>query len=295
LDYVKRGGKKKQIYADRLVTGGVYAHCRNPMYVGNMLVALGMLALVGQPWTLAIGGAFFLFAYVTIVRGEENYLLKRFGDEYRDYCARAPRWLVRVGGLLATLRRYRFDWPAVVVKEYGTLFTTAFITTGVVAWKTARAGALDRFLPFFIAAGVVWVALYVVARWLKKGREMKARGATLIDTEPAKPTLSDLRQRIDEIDAAILELLNQRAAHVSTVFELKRSSGINRVDPQRTESILRRLESLNHGPLSNDDVRRLYSDLLWHFAHEFLRQQEERATPEVQVLARAEAVVEAAP
>src|SRR5690242_1080534 len=38
--YVKRGGKDKMIYADRLVQEGFFAHSRNPLYLGNLLVLL---------------------------------------------------------------------------------------------------------------------------------------------------------------------------------------------------------------------------------------------------------------
>src|SRR5436190_15265440 len=48
-EYIVRGGRNRQVYADDLVQGGVFAHCRNPMYVGNVLIALG-LALVIHAW-----------------------------------------------------------------------------------------------------------------------------------------------------------------------------------------------------------------------------------------------------
>ena len=85
--YIKRGGKDGRIFAQGLVTEGVFAHCRNPMYLGNLLVVLGLLGTAGNPVGLCAGGAFFLLAYGAIVAAEETYLLGRFGDEYRAYCA----------------------------------------------------------------------------------------------------------------------------------------------------------------------------------------------------------------
>ena len=52
LDYIDRGGKDKKVYASRLVVGGIYSHCRNPMYVGNMLIGSGIGLLYGSPWTV---------------------------------------------------------------------------------------------------------------------------------------------------------------------------------------------------------------------------------------------------
>jgi len=45
-EYIVRGGKNKQVYASNLVQGGVFAHCRNPLYVGNILMAVGLALIV---------------------------------------------------------------------------------------------------------------------------------------------------------------------------------------------------------------------------------------------------------
>src|SRR5262245_17894728 len=42
LEYIIRGGRQRQVYADKLVQGGVFAHCRNPLYVGNFIILVGV-------------------------------------------------------------------------------------------------------------------------------------------------------------------------------------------------------------------------------------------------------------
>lgn len=284
LDYIKRGGKRKRIYADRLVTGGIYAHCRNPMYTGNVLIALGVLLVAGNPWAIVIGAAFVLFAYSAIIRGEEVYLADHFGDQHRSFVARTPRWIPRLRGLRATIRAYRFDWPGVVVKEYSTLFTTAMLLTIVVAIKAWRADLLGALAPWLIAAAALWIALFAWARYLKKGREWRARGRTLRDE-----TLADRRRRIDLIDAAILDLLNQRAIEVDAIFQWKRDTGVGRVDPARMTAMLDRLAALNPGPLTEADVRALSGRIIEHFARayqpEFATSAEPAATePEIRTV-----------
>lgn len=264
LDYVKRGGKRKRVYADRLVTGGLYAHCRNPMYTGNVLIALGALLLAGNPWAVAVGGVFVLVAYASIIAAEEAYLLDRFGDQYAAYVHRTPRWWVRLRGLPATVRAFRFDWPGVVVKEYSTLFTTAMLLTLILAVKAWRADRLVALAPALIAAAALWVALFAWARFLKKGRNWRARGRTLRDD-----TLDARRRRIDLIDTAILDLLNQRAIEVADIFEWKDAQGIPRVDTGRMREMIDRLVARNPGPLSDADARALMTGVVEHFAHRF--------------------------
>lgn len=264
LDYVKRGGKRKRVYADRLVTGGLYAHCRNPMYTGNVLIALGALMIAGNPWALAIGGVFVVFAYSAIIAAEETYLRDRFGDHYAAFVRRTPRWWVRPRGLSATIRAFRFDWPGVVVKEYSTLFTTAMLLTLIVAVKAWRADRLDTWAPGLISAGALWISLFAWARFLKKGKNWRARGRTLRDD-----TLTARRRRIDLIDTALLDLLNQRAIEVGEIFQWKDAEGVPRVDEARMGEMLDRLVALNPGPLTDADARALLGGIVRHFAHEF--------------------------
>src|SRR5215210_5514497 len=42
LAYIIRGGKDGKVYADKLVTEGIFNHCRNPLYVGNILMLIGV-------------------------------------------------------------------------------------------------------------------------------------------------------------------------------------------------------------------------------------------------------------
>lgn len=61
LDYIKRGGKNRRIYAEGLVTGGLFAHSRNPMYVGNVAMILGMGIMSNSYFYLLVMVPFFYF------------------------------------------------------------------------------------------------------------------------------------------------------------------------------------------------------------------------------------------
>ncbi|QEY23320.1 prephenate dehydratase [Neisseria animalis] len=68
------------------------------------------------------------------------------------------------------------------------------------------------------------------------------------------------RDAIDEIDATVLQLLNQRAAHAHAIGELKGTGAVYR--PEREAAVLRRIQNLNKGPLPNESVARLFREVM---------------------------------
>src|SRR5258706_3580319 len=76
--YIDRGGRDGKVYASKLVTGGVYRQTRNPMYVGNMLIVIGIAMLSGSLFAFLITVPAFLFIYWTITAAEERYLRGSF-------------------------------------------------------------------------------------------------------------------------------------------------------------------------------------------------------------------------
>jgi protein-S-isoprenylcysteine O-methyltransferase Ste14 len=123
LVYIKRGGVNKRIHADELVTSGIFSHCRNPLYVGNLAILSGFLVTHNNPWVYVLGGGFFLLSYAAIVTAEEAFLGNKFGEEYARYCREVPRWGFRLRDLRRTFRSTRFSWKRVVAKDYSTIMT----------------------------------------------------------------------------------------------------------------------------------------------------------------------------
>ncbi len=71
---------------------GIFAHLRNPMYVGTGLGVLGIAIAFALEWTLfaLVVGA--LVMHFGVVKREERYLERKFGDDYRRYKASVPRY-----------------------------------------------------------------------------------------------------------------------------------------------------------------------------------------------------------
>lgn len=80
--------------AGMLTVGGPYRWSRNPQYIGWGMFFFG-LAFYG--WTIWCIIPLLLFAVVThlLIAGEEEHLLRQFGDDYRAYCHRTPRYVGR--------------------------------------------------------------------------------------------------------------------------------------------------------------------------------------------------------
>jgi protein-S-isoprenylcysteine O-methyltransferase Ste14 len=75
-----------------LMIGGPYAFSRNPMYVGELALWLGLAVLYGSPTVLA-GFAVWVAVMRRLAVREEVGLEAAFGDLYRRYKARVPRWI----------------------------------------------------------------------------------------------------------------------------------------------------------------------------------------------------------
>ena len=79
--------------AEHLVTSGPFSFTRNPIYLGNTTLTIGIGLIVGSIWFLmAALLAAFVTQAVTIVH-EEKYLKARFGRRYHDYALRVRRWI----------------------------------------------------------------------------------------------------------------------------------------------------------------------------------------------------------
>ena len=171
LAYIRRGGKDKQIYASELVQEGFFRHSRNPLYLGNGLVLLGLILIHGAPIFLLLGGAFYLFSYIAITAAEEQFLYGKFGAEYLAYMRAVPRYIPRLAGLRETLQGMAFDVGRVVRKEYNSTFTWVTCAMALLVWEDFRnlgAEAARYKLGFAVPLFLVTVAVYGVVRTLKK-------------------------------------------------------------------------------------------------------------------------------
>jgi protein-S-isoprenylcysteine O-methyltransferase Ste14 len=77
-----------------LVTKGIFQWTRNPLYVGILIAQLGVAVLFAVDWLVLLILPSWGILHFAVVRYEENYLERKFGDAYRRYKADVPRYLL---------------------------------------------------------------------------------------------------------------------------------------------------------------------------------------------------------
>jgi protein-S-isoprenylcysteine O-methyltransferase Ste14 len=78
-----------------LTVTGPYAHTRNPLYLGSVLIAFGFALAARSIWIAVALVALFMAIYLPVIRSEEQYLRSAFPD-FDGYAARVPRLFPRL-------------------------------------------------------------------------------------------------------------------------------------------------------------------------------------------------------
>ena len=92
---------------EELATTGPYAYCRNPRYLGSIIIAIGFAIAARDLWVGLGIVILFTLIYVPVIRSEEAFLRGRFA-EFDDYAQRVPRLVPRtlwLAGLTAGFSR----------------------------------------------------------------------------------------------------------------------------------------------------------------------------------------------
>jgi protein-S-isoprenylcysteine O-methyltransferase Ste14 len=79
--------------ARQLVTSGIYRYTRNPIYLGFLLLVMGLPLYSGLYWGVLLTPFYVLLMNRLIIQHEESYLERKFGKTYTSYTSRVRRWL----------------------------------------------------------------------------------------------------------------------------------------------------------------------------------------------------------
>lgn len=177
--YIIRGGKNKKVYARTLVKNGIFAHCRNPLYLGNILIVIGFGIIINSTLFYFIGIPTFIFIYVAIIKAEEIFLVNKFGEEFTEYCRNVNRFMPNLSGIKKNLKGMKFNWSTLIVKEYGTIYMgiTCMILLIMRDLYVQDGYEMNKTAIWVLSAVFIFVTfLYAVARYLKKSRRLISTG-----------------------------------------------------------------------------------------------------------------------
>ncbi|MEN3015514.1 MAG: isoprenylcysteine carboxylmethyltransferase family protein [bacterium] len=108
-----------------LITSGPYQYSRNPVYIANTLIAIGLAIFsfggYGLNISVLVGlltaTIYFLFYNFLVIPAEEEFLEKKFGQEYIEYKNQVPRWFINFKKIPS---KGRFRMTPVLRTEYWT-------------------------------------------------------------------------------------------------------------------------------------------------------------------------------
>ncbi len=101
----------------KLTTTGPYSIIRNPIYIANTTMLLGLTVMSELLWFLPVTLVWCMVVYSLVVRHEEAHLLEKYDKPYVEYVKTVPRWLPRLGQRVAASEDTRsFLWPSIVAE-----------------------------------------------------------------------------------------------------------------------------------------------------------------------------------
>ncbi len=164
LVYIIRGGRNRTIYAEDLVTDGMYKVCRNPMYLGNILLIAGFGLFANSLLFTLIFSPLFIFFYYLIICAEEDFLRQKFGTRFDAFTSSTNAIIPKLNKLKEAFEGHTFRFSTVIWKEYNSLF---LYFTGILLLLIYKHHLC---LLIFAILETILVILYLVIRGLKHGK-----------------------------------------------------------------------------------------------------------------------------
>ena len=155
---------------ESLISSGPYSLVRNPMYLGILLIGLGIVLMLFRWWVAAVFIAVFILRYVLLIFTEEKKLLKIFPQEYPAYKMRVPRlWPSPHSLFQRDLTEYlplRLSW---IKREIGTILAVLLLTLVLESWEDIKQEGLRAYFKagaglLLVLALFIWLSIYLMKR-----------------------------------------------------------------------------------------------------------------------------------
>lgn len=161
--------------ASQLNTTGAYSLVRHPLYLGNVLIYLGICGYPGVWWAVALAALLLFLYYERIMLAEEAYLRERFGEAFTAWAARTPAFLPRLRGWRRPA--LSFSLRTAARREYSGLFAIvvafAIVHQGL---DDLRRGAYVSNPRWMAALGVALLAYFALRTLKRKTQHLRVPG-----------------------------------------------------------------------------------------------------------------------
>lgn len=160
------GRNTKSQKAAELNTTGAYSLVRNPLYVGNCLILLGISLLAQNHEVVLLNMVLFALIYVPIIFAEESFLAANFGSAYLEYTSKTNCFIPRFSAFTKPERSFRLKM--VLKREHDTWLTTVVSLVFVELMREYGHSGRIILNHFWLSLTVCISLAWVVMKYLKK-------------------------------------------------------------------------------------------------------------------------------
>jgi len=159
-------GRENFLRADNLNVSGIYSIVRNPLYIGNLLIYTGLLIAYSNVYALLFFDVLLILQYYSIIKAEESYLEKTYGDEYKKYKS-------SIYSIFPTFSKYikpvnKFNRLKVLLKENDSVFNALVIFGLIIMFKGyIVSGRILHDKSYAVYFGILIIS-YILIKLIKK-------------------------------------------------------------------------------------------------------------------------------
>lgn len=154
--------------AESLNQTGMYSIVRNPLYLGNYLIFLGITAMT-EVWEVVVINTLFIgVLYTLIILREEEFLANKFGDEYKQFASRTNCMIPSFKNFIKSTRK--FSIKQVIRNEHDTWLTTILAFVGIEIIRGYFETQTLFLIPLWVGIFALTVVIWAISKTCKKRR-----------------------------------------------------------------------------------------------------------------------------
>jgi len=152
--------------AEALNTTGMYSIVRNPLYLGNFLIWLGLALFIKIWWVILLVVASFTLFYERIIFAEEKFLREKFGAAFLDWAEKTP-------AIIPQCKNWRppelsFSWKSALSREYSSFFAMIASFSALAVFRDSLQSGKIIFDQTWLKIFSFGLIIYLIIRFLKK-------------------------------------------------------------------------------------------------------------------------------